>query len=151
MNKDCSLLRIKDLVDVVLCDLSLALKDYLVTLDRYNFTCILIYEVLIPRLQYTSCKCATKTSLKVLLVYLDLLCEVKELKNLLITLIADSTEKCCYRQLLLTVDVSEHDIVDVSCELNPRTLEWDDTCRIEHSTIGMSTLTEEYAWRTVKL
>ena len=151
MNKDCSLLRIKNLVDILLCNLCLALKDNLITLDRYNLTCILIYEVLIPRLQYTGCKCTAKTSLQVLLVYLNLLSEVEKLKNLLITLIADSTEKCCYRQLLLTVDVSEHDIVDVSCELNPRTLEWNDTCRIEHSTISMGTLTEEHTWRTVKL
>ena len=51
-----------------------------------------------------------------------------ELKDILIGIETDSAQKGCYRQLLLTIDVCVHDIVDVSSELNPRALEWDNTC-----------------------
>ena len=83
--------------------------------------------------------------------YLNLLSEIEDLKNVLIALITDGTEKSCYRQLLLTVNVCEHDIVDVSSKLNPRTLERNDTSTVQCGTVSMHTLTKEHARRTVQL
>ena len=141
----------EDFFYIFLSKFSLTLHDYLVTLDRYNFTSILIHEVLIPALQNTSSKSLADSSLHVLLVHLHFLSEVEDLKDILILLITDGTEQSSYRQLLLTVDIGIHDVVDVSSKLNPAALEWDDTCRIEHSTIGVNTLTEENARRAVQL
>ena len=75
----------------------------------------------------------------------------ENLKNVLIILKTDGSQQSGNRQFLLTVNVSVHDVVDVSGKLNPRTLERDDTGRIKFGTIGMYALTEEYARRTVKL
>ena len=144
MQKHRSSTTLYNLLNVVGSKLSLTFHDHLVTLDRYNFTCILIYEVLIPALQDTSSQLATDSSLHILLVHLHLFSEIEDLENILILLITDGTEQGSNRQLLLTVNVSIHHIVDVSSKLNPATLEWDDTCRIKHSTIGMNTLSEEH-------
>ena len=119
MKKNCRSTTIENLSDVIFCEFCLTIHDNLITLDRYNLTSILIYEVLIPALQYTSSKLATYGSLHVLLVNLYFLSKVENLQNILILLIAHSTEKSCYWQLLLTIDISIHDIVNISSELNP--------------------------------
>ena len=61
-----------------------------------------------------------------------------------ISLITDSAKHRRDGQLLLTVDVSKHHVVDIRRELDPRTLERDDTCAIKHRTIGMLALAEEH-------
>ena len=119
MEKDRSTARLEDVIDVLLGEHCLALHNHLVTLDRYNLACILVYEVLVPGLQYTCSELATDGSLHVLLVHLHFLSKVEYLKDILILLEAHSTQKSCYGQLLLTVDVSIHHVVDVGSELNP--------------------------------
>ena len=64
---------------------------------------------------------------------------------------ADGTQQRRHGQLLLTVNVGIHHVVDVRGKLNPRTLERDDTGRIEHATVGMHALAEEHARRAVQL
>ncbi len=145
MYEDCRGVALKDLNHVVLGDLCLTLHDYLITLDRYNLTGILIHEVLIPALKHTGSKALANVLLQVGLVHLHLVCKFENLQDVLVSLETDSTQKGCHWQLLLTVDIGVHDIVDVGGELNPRALERNDTCRIKQRTISMNTLTEEYA------
>ena len=151
MKKNCRSTALEDISNVILSNLSLTLHNNLVTLDRYYFTSILINEVFIPALQYTSSKTLTDGILKVLLVNLNFLCQVENAKNVLIALKADSTEKSCNRQLLLTIDIGIHHIVDVGCKLNPRTLERNDTCTVENSTVSMNTLAKEHTRRSMQL
>ena len=46
-------------------------------------------------------------------------------------------------KLLLTVDVGIHHVVDVRCKFDPRTLERNDTRRIEFRTVGMHALSKK--------
>ena len=50
----------------------------------------------------------------------------ENLQNVLVLLETDGAQQSGNGQLLLTVDVSVHHIVDVRCKLNPRALEGDD-------------------------
>ena len=151
MKQDCWSTTFENLVDIIFCQLGFALHDDFVTLNRYNFTRILIYEVLIPALQHARCQLTTDSSLHVLLVDLQLFSKVKNLQDIFILLIAHCTKKGCYRQLLLTVDIGIHDIIDVCSKFNPWPLERDDTCTIKNSSIGMDALPEEHTWWTVQL
>ena len=82
--------------------------------------------------------------LQVLASSLNFLCEVEDLKNVFIVFEADGTKQCRYGQLLLTVDVRVHNIINVRSELDPTALEGNDTGRIEQRAIGMHTAAEEY-------
>ena len=144
MYKDGRSTALKNLVNIILGDFSLTFHDNLITLDGNHFTGILINEVLVPAFQHTGSQIATNHLLHVLLVHLHFLSEVENLKDILVSFKTDGTQKRGYGQLLLTIDVSIHHIVDVSCKLNPRTLERNNTCRIEHGSVGMNTLTEEH-------
>jgi hypothetical protein len=118
---------LENLLDILVVENSLTLYEDLITLDGYNFSGILVSEVLYPRLEDTCSKLASLGLEHGLLVYLDSLCEVEDLKDVLVTLVTNGTKQGGYWQFLLAVDVGIHDIVDVSSELDPRTLEWDDT------------------------
>ena len=91
----------------------------LITLNGNNLTGILVNEIFIPALENTRSQLASYRCLHVLLVHLNLLGKVEYLKNILILLISYRTEKSCYRQLLLTVDISIHHIVDICSEFYP--------------------------------
>ena len=88
---------LQDVEHVVLGNLGLTFHDNLVTLDRYNLTGILIYEVLIPALQHTGSELTTKYFLQRLLINLYLLGKVEDLQNILIGLETNSTEQSGYR------------------------------------------------------
>ena len=128
----------------LLGDDSLALNDNLRTVDRYYFTSIFVHEVLVPASHHATGNLAAYAGLEVLLVDLYLLGKVEDAQNVLIAFITDGTQQCRNRQFLLTVDISIHYIIYIGRKLNPRTLEWNDTCAVKHSTVGMHTLTEEY-------
>ena len=117
-----------DIHDVVLSNLGLTVHDHLITLDRNNLTGILIHEIFVPALQHTCSQLTSNHLLEVGLVNLHLLSEVEYLQDVLIGLKTNGTQQRCYGQLLLTVDIGIHDIVDVSSKLNPRALERNDTC-----------------------
>ena len=108
-------------------DYGFTVDNNFVTLDRNNFTGIFVYKILNPCFQYTCRQLTTYNLLEVRLVHLHVFCQVEDFKNILIILKTDSSQQCGYRQLLLTVDISIHDIVDVGSKLNPRTLERDNT------------------------
>ena len=91
MNKDSRCAALEDIHHILICNLSLTLHDNFVTLDRYYLTCILINEVLIPALKYTCSKLAAHNSLQSLLVDLNLLSEVEDLKDVFISFKSDGT------------------------------------------------------------
>ena len=59
--------------------------------------------------------------------------------------VTNGTEKSRNGQLLLTVDVGIHNVVDVGGKFNPRTLERNDTGGIKNFSVGVNSLTEENA------
>ncbi len=73
------------------------------------------------------------------------------MENILIGLKTDGTQQGRNGQLLLTVDVRIHDLIDIRSKLNPRAAERNDTRRVELRTIGVHRSTEEHARRTVQL
>ena len=135
---------LKDVEHILLGDDGFALHDDLVTLDGDHLAGVLIYEVLVPALQHTGGELRTYDLLQGLLVDLHLLGEVEYLENVFIVLETDGSQKCGDGQLLLTVDVSVHHVVDVGGKLYPRTLERDDTCRVEQRSVGVYVLSEEH-------
>ena len=127
LEKHCLGTAFENLLDVSIVEDSLALNEHLITFERNNFAGFLIGEILDPRLEYTCGKFAATCLEHSLLVDLDGLGEVEDLEDVLVTLVTDGTKQSGHGQFFLTVDVSIHDVVNVSSELDPRTLEWDDT------------------------
>ena len=119
MNENRLCTTLKDLHHIGLSNLRLTFQDNLITLDRNNLTGILINEVLVPALQYTGSQLRADNLLQSLLVNLHFLSKIKNLQDVLICLKADSSQQSGYRQLLLTVDVGIHHVVDIRSELNP--------------------------------
>ena len=140
-----------NLLDMVLLENGLTLKHHFVALDRYYFTGIFINKVFYPALQNTCGKAAAKHLFQAGLIHLDFFGEIEYLENVFIGFVTNRTQQGRYGQLLLTVDVSIHHIVDVCSKFNPRTLERYDTCGIELRTICVNARTEEYAGRAVQL
>ena len=138
-------------VNIVGSQLSFTFDNDLVALDGNNLTRILVGEILIPRLHDITSQLAANGILQILLSDLHVLAEVEDLENVLISLITDSTKHRRDGQLLLTIDVSKHHVVDIRRELDPRTLERNDTCAIKHRTIGMLALAEEHTRGTMEL
>ena len=141
----------KNQVDTLFIKLLLAVDDDLVTLDGNHFAGILVHEVLHPGAEHTGGELAAKGLLQVGLVDLDLLGQVENVNDVLVGLKTNRTQKSGHREFLLTVDVGIHDIVDVSCKLNPGATEGDDTGGIELCTVGVGALSEEHTGRTVEL
>ena len=142
---------VENFSNVFFCNFRFALHNHLVALDRYNFARILVNEVFVPTFQHTGGQAFAKSLLHVLLVHLNLFGQVEDLQDVAVVFVADGTQQRGYGQLLLTVDVGIHHVVDVGSELNPRTFEGDDTRRIEHRSVGMHALSEENARRAVQL
>ena len=114
-----------DSVDVVFCKLGSTVYNHVVALDRNHLACGGIGIILKPALHDTSGQLATDHSLEIRFRHLDLFGKVKYLYDVFIAFKTNRTEKSCDRELLLTVDVSIHHIVDVSCKLNPTSSERD--------------------------
>ena len=119
MNEDGRSTAVEDILSVLLGNLRLAFHDHLITLNGSHLTRVLIHEVFRPALQHTGGEMLADDLLHILLCHLHLLSEVEDLEDVLISLETDGTEKRCYRQLLLSVDVSIHHIVDIGGELDP--------------------------------
>ena len=151
MNENGGHSRIEDVFDVVFIENFLAVDDDFVTLDVDNFSCVLIYEILVPGLEDPGCELASDTFLQVCLVDLDFFCKVEDVEDVLVTFVADGAKKGSDRQFLFAVDVGIHDIVDVSCKLDPASFERDDTGRVKFRAVGMEALAEEDTGRTVQL
>ena len=145
MQQDSAVAAVENILNVLFRNLGFTLQHHLMALKRYHLTRILIGKVLIPALQYTGGERTAYAVFEILTVDLHFLGEVENLKNVLISLISDGTEHRRHGQFFLTVDVSVHHVVDVRRELNPGTFERNDAGTVEHSTVGMYTLTEEHA------
>ena len=91
MDKDGRGIALENINHVILGDLCLTLHDNLITLNRYNFTSILINEVLIPTLQHTGSKTLANVLLEVGLVNLYLVGEFEYLENVFVGLKTNST------------------------------------------------------------
>ena len=151
MKKDSAFTAVKNLRNVLFCQFAFTVKKNLITLDAHNLTGILVHEVLYPTLQHTGSQLLAKMRLQAFCRNLYFLCKVKYFQYVTVILKADSTQQGCYWQLLLTVNVSVHHILDVSCELYPTTLERNNTGRVQLSTIAMDAAAEKYTRRTVQL
>ncbi len=132
-------------------DLRLTFDNDLVTLDGYHLGGILVNEILGPGLHYVTCQTTAYHRLLIRRRNLHLLGEVEAVKDILIALETDGTQKSCYRQLLLAVNVSIHHIVNVRRKLDPRAAERNDSCRIEFRTVAVHARAEKYTRRTVQL
>ena len=140
-----------DLVDMFLLEDRLAVHDHVVALDRHHLARVLVHEVLDPRREDACGELAAHGLLQGGLRHLHLVREIENLENLLVRLVTYRTQQRGDGQLLLPVDVGVHDVIDVRSELDPRTLEGDDTRRIELGAVGVHALSEEHARRTVQL
>ncbi len=136
---------------MLLFEYDLALYEHVVTLDGNHLAGVLVNEVFDPALQNTGRQLPAYDFLQIGFVDLNLVRQVEDSQYHAVALEADGTQQSGDGQLLLTVDVGVHHVVDVGGELYPRTLERYDTGRIELSAVGVYALTEEHAGRTVQL
>ena len=143
--------RFKYDINVFRLDNCFTVNHDLITLNGNNFTGIFIHKILNPCLQDAGCQFTTNHLLQISLVDFHLLGQIEYLKNVLVVFKSDGSQQCSNRQFLFTVDISIHHIVDVRGKFNPRSLERNDTSRIQLGTIGVHALTEEDARRTVQL
>ncbi len=128
-----------------------AVHDHVVAFDVHDLARIFIHEVLVPGLQDAGGEFAADALLEVRLVDLDLLGQVEDVENRLVAFEADGPEQRRHGELLLAVDVGVHHVVDVGGELNPGTLERDDSRRVEFRSIGVHALAEKDTRRAVQL
>ena len=119
MNKDILDTRLQNQINVFRFDNRFTVDNDFITLNRYNFTSVFVYEVFRPRLQDTGCQLTPDDFLQIGLVYLYIFSQIEDFKNILIILETNRTQQRGYRQFLLTVDVSVHDIIDICSKLNP--------------------------------
>ena len=148
-NRRCA--AFKDFLGYVFIDNGVTLYRQLVTFDTYHFAGILVDVVLSPRFYHTCSKFAAGYFLEIGFIHLKLFSKVENLDNVLIGFKTNSAKQCGNGQLLLTVDVSPHHIVNISGKFNPRATERNNTRRVKLRAIGVLTLTEENARRTVQL
>ena len=142
---------VNNLLDMFFLKGNITLDDDLVTFDGHALASVLVDEVFIVSMQYASGELATQHALQASFGNLHFFGEVKDIKDVLVTFVTNGTKQSRDGQFLLTVDVSIHDIVDVGRKLHPRTLERNDTGRIQHSAVGMLALAEENTGGTVQL
>ena len=128
-----------------------AVEDNLVTLDGYHFAGIFVHEVFHPALQHTSSQLTSNDFLQIGLGNLHFFGQFEYLKDVFVRFKTNGAQEGRNGQLLLTVNVCVHHIVDVRGKLNPGALKGNDTGRIELGTIGMDAGPKEHARRAVKL
>ena len=130
---------------MILLNSCLSLQNDFNPLNVNYLSSIFVHKVFVPGSEYLGCQFAANALLEICFCYLYFVCKAKNVKNLLVTFIANSAKQSCYRKFFLSVNICIHDIVDVSCKLYPRSLKRDDTGRVEFSSIGMETLSKENA------
>ena len=141
----------ENLVHMFLFEDRLAVHDNVVALDGNHLARIFVHEVLDPRRKHACGELAAHGLLEVGLRDLHFVRQIEDFENLLVRLVADGAQQRGDGKLLLTVDVGIHHVVDVRCKFDPRTLERNDTRRIELRAVGVHALSEEHARRTVQL
>ena len=120
----------ENFVDMAFLNYCLAVDNHIVSLDAHDFAGVLVHKVLNPCFKHARSKLAAHGFLKICLVDFDFLCQTEYFDDVFVAFQTDSSQQCCHREFFLSVDVSVHDIVDVSGKLYPRTAERDDTRRV---------------------
>ena len=151
VHQDAGHAALKNLIDVLFGQFALTGQEHLVTLDAHHFARILVDEVLVPGVEHVGGELLSGEFLEVLAVHLHLLGQIKDLENLAVAFVADGTQQGGHGQLLLTVDVGIHHVVDVRGKLDPTALERDDAGRVELGTVGVQGAGEEHTGRAVQL
>ena len=140
-----------DLEDVVFVENSFTFEENLAAFDRGHFTCCLVDEVFRTGFGDATGQFATDGLFEVGLVDLHFFGQTEKLENILIAFVTDGTEQGGDGQLLLTIDVSVHDTIDVRGKFDPATFERNDARAVELRTVGVNTRSEEHTGRTVQL
>ena len=135
---------------VVVEDLS-PLYDGDGTLDGDDLAGILVFKVLDPGLEHIGGKFAALVLREDLGGGCNFVGKAETVKDVFVGAVSDGAQKGCYGQLLLTVYVGEHHVVDVRGKLYPGALERNDTGAVELGSVGVHALVEEHARGTVKL
>ncbi len=128
-----------------------AVDDGAGTLDGDDLAGVLILKVFRPGLEDLGGELATLVGLQGLLGGGNLVGQTENVDDVLVRVVSDGTEQRRDRQFLFAVDVSVHDIVDVSRELDPGSLERDDAGRVELRAVRVHALVEENARGAMQL
>ena len=143
--------RVQNQIHVLFLQDGFALEHHFSPLNGHNLTGVFFHEILDPRLQNTGRQRTTKHALQACFGHLNFVGKVKNAKDVSVRFVADAAEQRGHGQFLLPVDVRVHHTVDVRRKFNPRSLEWDDSRRVQFGSIGVTALAEEHTWRTVQL
>ena len=151
LQEDALLIGFEDGLDGVVVEDLATVDDDLDTLNGGHLAGVLVDEVLELGLQHVVGELATLGRLEIRGVDLDLVGQVEDVDDVLVGVVTDGPEEGGHRQFLLTVDVRIHDVVDVSSELDPGSLERNDAGGIELRSVGVHALVEEHAGGSVEL
>ena len=116
-----------NLVDMLFLEHRFSVNDHVVTFDRNHLARILVHEILDPGRKNPGGQLAPDGLLQSGFGHFHFVREIENLEDLLIGFETDGTQQGRNGQLFLTVDVRVHHVVDVGSELDPRSLERDDT------------------------
>ena len=127
MKKNSLTTRINDWLNVSFSKFSFTFNNHFSTFNSNYLTCCFINKVFNTWFNNTCSKLTTNNTIKVSFVYFYLFSKTESFENIFIRLKTNCTQQSSYRQFFLTVDISIHDIVDVSSKFYPRTTEWNNT------------------------
>ena len=142
---------LQDTLDIVFIEDGFAFQYDLHTLDGEHFAGVFIDKVFRPGFHHITGQLTTDGLFQVALVHLDFFRQVEERKDILIFLKTNGTKQRGHGQLLLTVDVGIHHVVDVRGKLNPASLERNDARAIQLRAVGVYARSEEHTGRAVQL
>ena len=151
LQEDALLIGFEDGLDGVVVEDLATVDDDLDTLNGGHLAGVLVDEVLELGLQHVVGELAALGGLEVRRGDLDLVSQVEDVDDILVGVVTDGPEQGGHRQFLLTVDVRVHDIVDVRRELDPGSLERNDTGGIKLRSVGVHALVKEHAGGSVEL
>ena len=100
--------------------------EYNPTIDGDDLSGVFVFEVFGPGLEDLGRQLPSLVFLEALRCGLHFVSQSEDVDDVLVRIIADRTQKGRYRQLLLTVDVGIHDIVDIGRKFDPGSFEGDD-------------------------
>ena len=143
--------RFPDLLDGFVIEDLTAFDDGDGTFDGNDLARIFILEVLGPGFEHLGGQFPAFVLFEGGFVGGDLVGQSENVDDVLVGVVTDGAEQGGNGQLLLSVDVGVHHVVDVRRELDPGTLERDDTRRIQLGAVGVHALVEEDTGGAVQL
>jgi len=124
---DCIHVVFKDNVDYLVVDFATAVYKTLAAGYGSELACGLVDDFLIPHAVDLLGYAASFGGFEIGACGLDFLAEVEHLEDVAVTFESDGAQQGGYGQLLFTVDVGIHRVVDVSGKLNPASSEGNDS------------------------